>query len=84
NWKSLVPGAGGVVMALYVFMADALQTADQGVEALRTMLPVWFNWPLFSVALGLMSAPILEVGRQAWCYAADELETSVKATGSKS
>ena len=54
----------GVALALVVFMADALRTADQGTEALRTMLPGRFKWPLFSVALALMGLPLAGVARQ--------------------
>src|SRR6266571_5084526 len=62
--KSLASAGLGVALALFVFMADALRTADQGTEALRTMLPGWFNWPLFSVALALMALPLATVARQ--------------------
>ena len=56
----------GVALALYVFMADAIRAAGGGVEAVRTVLPVWFNWPLFTVALALLAAPIVDVSRQIW------------------
>jgi hypothetical protein len=49
----------GIVLALYVFMADALRVADQGVNVIRNILPVEFNWPLFAIALALMTAPVL-------------------------
>jgi hypothetical protein len=49
----------GIVVALYVFMADSLRVAGQGAEALRNMLPEQFNWPWFCLALLLMSAPPL-------------------------
>jgi hypothetical protein len=55
---------GGIAVALYVFMADAVRVAGQGEQAIRTVLPVWFNWPLFLIALALLSAPIVDVGRQ--------------------
>lgn len=51
---------GGFV-ALYVFMADAIRVAASGEQALRELLPEYFNWPLFGVALALMSAPVVEV-----------------------
>jgi len=60
-WSSC---GAGVVLALYAFMADALRVAGGGSEALRNMLPVSFNWPLFVVALVLMAAPIVNAGRQ--------------------
>ncbi len=64
NGKFLVLGGAGIALALFVFMADAIRTAHQGTEALRTMLPVRFNWQLFSVALALMALPVVDVARQ--------------------
>jgi hypothetical protein len=54
----------GVSLALYVFMADAIRVASQGMDAIRTVLPSQFNWLLFGVALTLMSAPMLEIAWQ--------------------
>jgi hypothetical protein len=65
NWKPLALGGLGALLAMFVFMADAIRTADQGVNALRSLLPVWFNWPLFSVALALMAAPVIQAAREA-------------------
>ena len=48
----------GAALALYVFMADALRAMPDGIEAVRTVLPATFNWPVFLVALALMSAPV--------------------------
>ena len=59
----------GMLLALYLFMADAIRVAPGGEEALRHMLPTWFNWPLFLVAWGLMAAPILDAWWQAWSAA---------------
>jgi hypothetical protein len=56
----------GVALALYVFMADAIRAMGGGVEAVRMVLPVWFNWPLFTVALALLAAPIVDLSRQIW------------------
>jgi hypothetical protein len=57
----------GIVIALYVFMADSLRVvaSGQSIDALRSMLPVWFNWPLFIPALALMAAPVISVFRRA-------------------
>jgi hypothetical protein len=53
-------GAGlGAALALYVFMADALWAAPHGLEAVRTVLPQTFNWPLFLVGWALMAAPVV-------------------------
>ncbi|HSU53816.1 MAG TPA: hypothetical protein VLT36_07165 [Candidatus Dormibacteraeota bacterium] len=51
----------GVLIALYVFMVDSLRVADGGVEAIRNVLPEWFNWPLFCLALALMAAPVAQI-----------------------
>ncbi len=59
DWFPMVICAVGIVLALYVFMADTLRVAGQGPEAIRNVLPVQFNWPLFGVALVLMTAPVV-------------------------
>ena len=64
HWKFLALGGIGAALALFTFMADAIRTADQGTDALRNMLPVRFNWPLFGVALALMTLPLADVARQ--------------------
>ena len=53
----------GIGLALYVFMADTIRVANQGVDALRNLLPTRFNWPLFGFALLLMAAPVLQACR---------------------
>jgi hypothetical protein len=60
-WKTWLLNASGVGLALYVFMADALRVASQGPEAVRNVLPQWFNWPLFAMGLVLMAVPIARV-----------------------
>ncbi|MBI5712774.1 MAG: hypothetical protein HZC38_05035 [Chloroflexi bacterium] len=45
-------------------MADSIQVIGGGVEAVRTVLPTSFNWLLFFVALILMCAPSVDMGRQ--------------------
>jgi hypothetical protein len=61
NWRVWILNFTGMALALYVFMADALRVSEGGVDALRKLLPVSFNWPLFSVALVLMSAPVIRL-----------------------
>lgn len=65
RWTIALNGLG-VALALFVFMSDSLQAlaAGGGAEAVRNVEPEWFNWPLFSVALALLAAPVLEVARQ--------------------
>jgi hypothetical protein len=62
-WRAWTLNVLGMLLALYVFMADALRVAGQGVEVVRNVLPKEFNWMLFTVALVLMAMPIL---RLAW------------------
>jgi hypothetical protein len=52
----------GIMLALYVFMADAIHSLPLGLDATRQLLPAEFNWSLFCLALGLMAAPALEIG----------------------
>jgi hypothetical protein len=51
----------GVTLALYVFMADSIAASRHGLDAIRAVLPEKFNWPLFYVALALMSAPAAQM-----------------------
>jgi hypothetical protein len=59
-----VAGSVGLCLALYVFMADAIRLVPEGDAALRTMLPAWFNWPLFLLAWTLLAAPLFDVALQ--------------------
>ncbi|HEV8540452.1 MAG TPA: hypothetical protein VGQ60_04745 [Nitrospiraceae bacterium] len=65
RWAWLLSLAGAL-LALYVFMADSLEVVGKGDVALRSVLPTWFNWPLFIVALALMAAPAADMCRQRW------------------
>lgn len=51
----------GALLALYVFMADALHAPQWTEAVLQQLLPEAFNWPLFGLALLLMSAPLIEL-----------------------
>jgi hypothetical protein len=64
DWKAWSVNLIGVAMALYVFMEDAIHVAGQGTQALRELLPTQFNWPLFIIALVLMSSPLLAIIRR--------------------
>lgn len=57
-------GGAGMVLALYVFMADAIAVADQGVEVIRRVLPTSFGLGPFLVALALMTAPVVQEWRR--------------------
>jgi len=54
----------GCFIALYTFMADTLCVAGNGVNAIRTTLPVSFNWLAFTIALAMIAAPVIDLGRQ--------------------
>ncbi len=64
NWHTWVLNLIGIALALYVFMADAIAVFPRGLDAVRLMLPESFNWPLFCLALALMSAPVMQMGRR--------------------
>jgi hypothetical protein len=64
NWHVWILNFVGVMLALYVFMADTIAAAHRGLDSIRTVLPERFNWQLFGVALALMAAPCLKVGWQ--------------------
>jgi hypothetical protein len=57
----LAAGAAGVLLALYVFMADALHAPQWSAQALASVLPVAFDWPLFAAALALMCVPLADL-----------------------
>ena len=59
-------GAGGTgcVLALGVFMTDALRALPGGRDAILRVLPSAFNWPLFSIALALMATPVAHLVSQ--------------------
>jgi hypothetical protein len=59
-------GGIGVLVALRVFMADALAAAPHGEMAVRSVLPKSFNWPLFGLGLTLMAAPVAQSFRNVW------------------
>jgi hypothetical protein len=63
-WRLRALGFLGAGLALYVFMADSIRVADQGVDVLRNLLPARFNWPLFCMALLLMATPVIQLGRR--------------------
>ncbi len=60
SW-SRVASAGGVLLALLVFMTDALKAAPQGMGAVRNVRPESFNWPLFGLTLTLLAVPVVDL-----------------------
>ncbi|MGZ8868615.1 MAG: hypothetical protein ACXW2P_09750 [Thermoanaerobaculia bacterium] len=70
----------GAALALYVFMADALRAVPQGLEAVRSVLPQTFNWPLFLVAWALMAAPVAPMVWGAWLRRSPRSDAASLAT----
>lgn len=62
-WMASLAGA---LLALYVFMADAIHAPEWSEEALSGILPVAFDWPMFLLALTFMSAPVANMCWQVW------------------
>lgn len=55
---SWIASWAGILLALWVFMADAIRALPKGADAVRQVLPSEFNWPVFGAALVLMAAPL--------------------------
>ncbi len=56
----------GILLALWVFMADAIRALPGGLDTVRQVLPATFNWPVFNAALLLMAAPLAHTGWRSW------------------
>lgn len=80
--RSLAYCGLGIALVLAVFMTDALRSILHGAP-LPSAPPVWFNWPLFVVALVLMSMPGVDVGRQILQHRACDQDTSPIDTGAQ-
>ncbi len=79
EWRAWALNFAGILLALYVFMADALRVLGGGEEAVRKVLPTSFQWPVFVVALGLMAAPIVHTSWQLRSRRVAALEVSPTA-----
>jgi hypothetical protein len=55
-----VPAIIGMGLSLAVFMIDAWRALPLGRDAVMRVLPTTFNWPLFSAAMLLMTAPVVD------------------------
>jgi hypothetical protein len=75
NWPAWLSNFLGIVLALYLFMVDAIASGPGGLAAIGTGLPERFNWPMFCVALMLMSAPVIQLGHRIWRRREAKLET---------
>jgi hypothetical protein len=50
----------GIVLALYVFMADSVQAVLDGLDVRTMGLPRSFDWPMFCAAVALIAAPVVQ------------------------
>ncbi len=73
QWPDRIPAArftrtswvscwAGILLALWVFMADAIRVLPEGADAVRQVLPTAFNWPVFGTAFLLMATPLVQAG----------------------
>jgi hypothetical protein len=62
TWAAWAVGGAGILLALDVFMADAIGAIPGGLDTVRQVRPTMFNWPAFSAALLLMTAPLAHTG----------------------
>ncbi len=64
RWWSVLACGAGILLALYVFMADALAVTDQALAILPDLRPTTFHWPLFFLAWALIAVPVVDVAAQ--------------------
>ena len=49
----------GILLALYVFMADSIHVAGEDFHANYYQPPIQFDWPLFILSLGMIAGPVI-------------------------
>jgi len=82
NWRVWILNFTGVALALYVFMADTLAAAPRGLNAVCSVLPEKFDWPLFGVALFLMGLPVMQLLWQDW--SASDINIGIRSPNAES
>lgn len=65
SWGINLAGGG---IALGVFMTDAALALGRGDTNLGAVLPTWFNWPVFLIALVMMAVPVVETALKLRSY----------------
>lgn len=63
---SVTVNIAGILLALIVFMRDAIRALPQGWGAVAAVLPTSFNWIAFAAALLMMSVSVFDVALQIW------------------
>jgi hypothetical protein len=61
RFPAWLASACGAALALYAFMADALRALPSGLHAVREVLPIEFNWPVFLLGWALMALPAADM-----------------------
>jgi hypothetical protein len=79
TYARLVASALGGLLALYVFMADAIGALVRG-SAVWESQPSVFNWPLFLLSMVLMAVPSLQA-TWPWRRNVTASEANAQATG---
>ncbi len=64
DWKAWALTLSGVILALVIFMLPAMRSLTSGMQSVRQALPNEFDWLPFSIALLLMAAPVVDLGRR--------------------
>ena len=64
RWPSILTCGAGILLALYVFMADALAGGGQPWAIMPELRPTAFLWTPFLAAVALMACPIVDVALQ--------------------
>jgi hypothetical protein len=65
----------GALVALYTFMAEAIEQLPAGQAAITMLLPSAFQWPLFIFGLGLMSSPLWVAAIKAELFRSERIKT---------
>jgi hypothetical protein len=59
TWRALIVVGLGALLALYAFMADAIAALPGGLEAIISVKPSVFQWPIYAAGLVLMGVPVI-------------------------
>jgi hypothetical protein len=73
QWRDRIPATGftrtswgvsggGILLALWAFMADSIRAMSAGLDPVSQSLPTAFAWPVFGGAFLLMAAPLAHIG----------------------
>lgn len=81
-WAWWGVSSAGVLLALQVFMADAIRALPEGADTVRQVLPATFDWPVFGAALVMMATPLAHAAWSAFAIRPRRHRRSVSSRGS--